>query len=89
MTNYYTQEGSSLVPAMSVDNDRITEAIDAASVMIICVSYQYKLSANCRCEASYASQRAKRGKIRLLYVMMQEEYTTVSSPDSCDVSTIK
>ncbi len=78
-------DGSSLVPAMSGSTEeRMAEALEAASVLIICVSKGYKESANCRMEAKYASQLSKKGKIKIFYVMMQREYTTVSEPDSCD-----
>jgi hypothetical protein len=65
----------------------MAEAIEAANVVIICVSKQYKESANCRMEAKYANQRLKKGKLKIVYVMMQEEYTTVSCEDTCDVRT--
>ena len=46
--------------------------------MVIFVSRAYKESANCRLEANYAHSCAKDG-LKLIYVMCEEDYTTVSS----------
>ena len=35
-------------------------------------------------EANYSNQRFKKGKVKLIYLMMQQEYTTVSEPESVD-----
>lgn len=79
------EEGSLLVPSIhgSVD-DRMAEAVENSAVVIICVSAAYKLSANCRMEAKYASLRAKRDFLKILFVMMNEDYTTLSIPEACD-----
>ena len=79
------EEGSSLVPSMngSID-DRIAEALERSAIVIICVSQAYKLSANCRMEASYANILAKKGLLKLCFVMMNEDYTTISHPYYCD-----
>ena len=83
-----SQVGSSIIgPISGATDERMAEAIEAASVVIVCVSKQYKESANCRMEAKYANQRLKKGKLKIVYVMMQEEYTTVSCEDTCDVRT--
>jgi len=60
------------------------EALDASSHVIMVVSKPYKESSNCRMEASYANQLQKKGKLRIIFVMAQQHYTTVSTPDSCD-----
>ena len=44
----------------------------------------YKISPNCRQEGSYARQQEKKGKLKIIYVMMQEQYTTGSSPECVD-----
>lgn len=62
----------------------MADAIECSCAVIVCVSKEYKSSANCRMEANYANQRKKKGKLELFFVMMQQEYTTVSSPDSVD-----
>jgi len=67
-------------------DERMAEAIEASSMVVICVSKQYKESPNCRMEARYTNQLCKKGKVKIVYVMMQQEYTTVSEPDCCDVS---
>ena len=56
----------------------MADAIDNASCVVIFVSRAYKESANCRLEANYAHSCAKDG-LKLLYVMCEEDYTTVSS----------
>jgi hypothetical protein len=35
-------------------------------------------------EAKYANDRFKKGKLKLIYVMMNEKYHTRSSPESVD-----
>lgn len=75
--------GSGVIPAMSgATDDRMAEAIEASDVVIICISRQYKESANCRQEAKYANDLFKRGKLHIVYVMMDQNYHTRSSPDS-------
>lgn len=79
------EDGSTIVPAMSGSvNDRMAEAIEFSDTIVVCVSAAYKLSENCRYEADYASTCAKRKEVKLLFVMMNEEYTTVSKPKHCD-----
>ena len=41
--------------------DRMAEAIECSHTVIICVSREYKVSANCRLEANYAYQRQQKG----------------------------
>ena len=36
-------------------NDRMAEAVDGAAVVLVALSAEYKLSANCRMEAEYAN----------------------------------
>lgn len=75
------EEGSSLVPPMSGDIvETMAEAIQHAHLIVICVSREYKDSSNCRSEAKYARQRAHQNKLRIAYVMMDQNYTTVSVP---------
>lgn len=77
--------GSSLVSQMGGHTDsKMAEAIELSAFVIICVSLAYKESANCRMEANYANQLAKKGILRTAFVMMQSDYTTVSSPHSVD-----
>lgn len=78
-------EGSTLVPPIGgcVD-DCMAEAVQCSDTVIVCVSPKYKQSANCRMEATYACHLAKRGDLRLCFVMMDENYTTVTTPQYCD-----
>ena len=52
--------------------------------MIVCVSPQYKESVNCRSEAQYCKVWKKSHGLQLLYVMMDNEYTTVSKAQTVD-----
>lgn len=73
------EDGSSILGSMSGNTDeRMAEAIEAAETIIVCVSPQYKESANCRMEAKYATARAKKGLLKLIFVMMFEDYHTHS-----------
>ncbi len=79
------EEGSQCVPAMSGSTDDcMADAIERSHTIIICVSPAYKASANCRMEAKYANDMHKRGKVKLVFVMMEQGYTTRSSPDCVD-----
>jgi DNA-directed RNA polymerase subunit F len=82
------ETGSLLVPPLagcSMIEERLADAIEASDTIIICVSPMYKLSSNCRIEASYASVLARRHqRLKILFVMMDDEYTTVSRPAYCD-----
>ena len=54
--------GSKLVKPMQGSTDEcMATAIEASHTVIICVSKQYKSSANCRLECSYAHRRFKQG----------------------------
>jgi hypothetical protein len=50
--------------------EAMSEGIDNADVMLICVSKEYSASANCRLEAEYAHMHG----MPILYLMMQEGY---------------
>jgi hypothetical protein len=65
-------------------DERMAEALEAASHVIIVVSKDYKESANCRMEAKYANQLTKKGKLKTIFLMVQNEYTTASTPEYCD-----
>ena len=73
------ETGSSILGGMSGSTDEVmAEAIETSAAIIVCVSSPYKESANCRMEGKYAAARAKKGKVQLVFVMMDSEYTTVS-----------
>ena len=73
------EEGSAIVPSMSGDTDEpMAQAIEASHAVIVCVSPQYKESVNCRSEAQYCKVWKKSHGLQLLYVMMDNEYTSVS-----------
>ena len=76
------EEGSQCVPAMSGSTDDcMAAAIERSHTIIVCVSRAYKASANCRMEAKYANDMHKRGKVNLVFAMMEQDYTTRSSPE--------
>jgi hypothetical protein len=62
----------------------MAQAVEAASHVIVFVSKDYKESANCRMEAKYTNQLSKKGKVKPIFVMVQNEYTTVSTPEYVD-----
>jgi hypothetical protein len=73
------------VSAMSGNTDDcMTAAIEHSHTIIESVSRAYKASANCRMEAKYANDMLKCGKVQLVFVMMEREYTTRSSPEYVD-----
>jgi hypothetical protein len=79
------EEGSQCVPAMSGSTDDcMAAAIEHSHTIIVCVSRAYKASANCRMEAKYANDMHKRGKVNLVFAMMEQDYTTRSSPEYVD-----
>jgi hypothetical protein len=77
------EEGSSIIGPMSMTGntlDAMTEAVEKSYMMIIFVSPEYKESTNCRTEGLYGFKRAANSGLKLLYVMMNENYTTESRP---------
>jgi hypothetical protein len=77
------EEGSSIMGPMSMTGntlDAMTEAVEKSYTMIIFVSPEYKESANCRTEGLYGFKRAANSGLKVLYVMMNENYTTESRP---------
>ena len=79
------EEGSEILNGLHGDIvERMAEAIQHAHTMIICVSPQYKDSANCRAEAQYARSRAALNGLKLIYVMMDRNYHTNSVPRVVD-----
>jgi hypothetical protein len=77
--------GSSLVGPMSGDIvESMAAAIQSSYMMIICVSPEYKESANCRQEAKYARARSLSANLQIAYVMMYEDYHTRSTPRVVD-----
>jgi hypothetical protein len=79
------EEGWQCVPAMSGSTDDcMTAAIEHCHTIIVCASRAYKASANCRMEAKYANDMHKRGKVNLVFAMMEQDYTTRCSPEYVD-----
>jgi hypothetical protein len=79
------EEGSNIFPSMQGDiEDAMAEAIQKSFAMVVFVSQQYKESVNCRAEAKYARAREANGFLKLIYVMVDENYHTRSSPRAVD-----
>ena len=79
------EEGSEIVGPMGGDTDqRMAEAIESSFAVVVFVSMQYKASFNCQAEAKYARGLVKKGKLLVLYIMVSNDYTTVSQPECCD-----
>jgi hypothetical protein len=79
------EEGSNIFPSMQGDiEDAMAEAIQKSYAMVVFVSQQYKESVNCRAEAKYARAREANGFLKLIYVMVDENYHTRSSPRAVD-----
>ena len=62
-------------------NEKMAEAVEKSHTVLVFVSKEYNASVNCKKEAKYAHQRRDQGRVKVRYVMMQREYTTVSKPD--------
>jgi hypothetical protein len=79
------EEGSHIMHGMSGDIiETMGEAIEKSYVVIIFVSPEYKESTNCRNEAGYARARAGNSDLKLIYMMMNEQYHTGSRPRKVD-----
>lgn len=63
--------GSSMIHIMQA-------AIKKCSYFVCFVSKEYKQFAKCRLECEYAHKRSVRGKLKMVYVMVDENYTTES-----------
>ena len=78
-------DGSSICGKMEGGtDDKMAEAINKSAYVIICVSKAYPTRPNCEQEAKFAKQKEKAKKLEILYVMMQDDYTTVSQPECVD-----
>jgi hypothetical protein len=70
------EEGSHLVRKMMGSSMEImAEAIECAEVVVIFVSRAYRDSYNCKLEGRYAQVRERAGLTKILFVMMEEDYT--------------
>ena len=70
--------GSQVCSQMADDIDaKMAEAVEKSHTVLVFVSREYNASVNCQKEASYAHQRKDNGKVNIVYVMMQSDYTTV------------
>jgi hypothetical protein len=77
------EEGSSILSPMSMTGntlDAMTAAVEKSYMMIIFVSPEYKESTNCRIEGLYGFKRAASRGLKLVYVMMNQNFTTESRP---------
>jgi hypothetical protein len=77
------ENGSSIVPAMGVGGSTfecMARAVENSSWVIIFVSKKYFSSENCKTEAEYCCQKHK----SLLFVMLDENYHTNSSPETVE-----
>jgi len=70
------EEGSQLVRKMMGSSMEImAQAIEYADVVVIFVSRAYRDSYNCKLEGKYAQVRERAGLTKILFVMMEEDYT--------------
>jgi hypothetical protein len=75
------ENGSSIVPPLVGDADEsMARAVEKSSLIIIFVCKAYYHSANCKKEAQYCSQKRK----PLLFVVLDENYHTSSSPEAVE-----
>lgn len=73
------ETGSKLVSPMQGDVvEKMAEAIEASHTIIVCISRWYKESPNCRAEANYIRQRQPIQNLKIIFLMMENDYTTVS-----------
>jgi len=54
--------------------------VRAWQVVLVCVSREYKDSGNCRMECKYAKALEAAGRLKIVYLMMEEDFTTRSTP---------
>jgi len=54
----------------------VADAIDYASDVIVCITKQYKESANSKFEALYANKLRKGGGLQMHFVLLDETYPT-------------
>ena len=81
------EEGTDIVGRLNsgeTASDKMAEAMEISDFIIICVSPAYKVSANCRNEAKYATSCMKKGRAKLLFLMMDKNYTIHTAPNRVD-----
>ena len=73
-------EGSTICGKMadSID-EKMAEAVEKSAFVIVCISKAYPGSPRCKQEATYAHERENEKKLKIIYVMMQSDYTTDSN----------
>jgi len=73
------EDGSRLVQKMMGSSMEImAQAIEVANFVIVFVSRAYRDSYNCKLEGKYAQTRERAGLVKILFVMMEEDYTPQS-----------
>ena len=74
----HAQTDSSFLGPMQGDtHDRIAETVEASACVLLFISRDTKIRPNCRQEAEYAHQLKKKGKLQVIFIMMDPTYTTV------------
>ena len=69
--------GSSVLPPMIGHvNSSMAEAVDFSDFVVVFVSRVYQSTVSCQLEARYANTKAKEGKCKLVFVMMEQDFTT-------------
>lgn len=58
--------------------DIMAEAIEMAEFVVVFVSRAYRDSYNCKLEGKHAQIRERKGLAKIIYVMMEEDYTPQS-----------
>ena len=72
--------GSTICGKMSGSiGKKMAEAVEKSAFVIVCVSKVYPTRPNCEQEAIYAHERENEKKLKIIYVMMQSDYTTDSN----------
>ena len=86
------EQGSLLVPSIfstsvTIDYDEqylLREALQCSQTMIIFISKEYRDHPDCRLQANAAYNLAESGHLKILYVMLDENYHTASKPEMID-----
>ena len=76
------ETGSTLMGAMSGDTHKwVAEAIEKSHTIFVCVSKHLQRSPLMDMELAYAYRLVIQGILDLVFCMVDEDFTTVSSPD--------
>ena len=64
--------------ASSMNRDAVTDAMDTASLIFICISEDYVSCPLCRLECMYAKDLMRKGNARVVFIFLEKSFNAVN-----------